>query len=274
MGSVRWAFPCGAWRPRRREWLLAARLVQPEEKERIGQFVFARDAKAALVHGERGRGCLSARNLLGVNSDYNFNVSHQGDYAVLAAEPQLQVGIDIMKTDLPGSSSIPNFFHIMKRQFTEMEWNVIKSMSNEWMQLDMFYRHWALKESFLKAIGVGIGFNLQRIEFNVSPLQLEIGKVYNETKMLLDGEKEEEWTFEETRLDDHHHVAVALGKQEGFVQKDSDVHSMEHNQPQFTLLTFEDLVASGIPVAPEDSAYWDNFCSKQEGPVKQSSHTR
>ncbi|NWH94906.1 ADPPT transferase, partial [Aegithalos caudatus] len=173
-----------------------------------------------------------------------------------------------------GSSSIPNFFHIMKRQFTEMEWNVIKSMSNEWMQLDMFYRHWALKESFLKAIGVGIGFNLQRIEFNVSPLKLEIGKVYKETNMLLDGEKEEEWTFEETRLDDHHHVAVALGRQEGFVQKDSDVHSMEPNQPQFTVLTFEDLVASGIPVTPEDSAYWDNFCSKQEGPVKQSSHSR
>ncbi|XP_071290270.1 L-aminoadipate-semialdehyde dehydrogenase-phosphopantetheinyl transferase isoform X3 [Agelaius tricolor] len=189
-----------------------------------------------------------ASNLAGINSNYNFNVSHQGDYAVLAAEPELQVGIDIMKTDLPGSSSIPNFFHIMKRQFTETEWDVIKSMSNEWMQLDMFYRHWALKESFLKAIGVGIGFNLQRIEFNVSPLQLEIGKVSKETKMFLDGEEEEEWTFE--------------------------VHSMEPNQPQFTLLTFEDLVASGIPVAPEDSAYWDNFCSKQEGPVRQSSHSR
>lgn len=53
-----------------------------------------------------------------------------------------------------------------------------------------------MKESFLKAIGVGIGFNLQRIEFNVSPLQLEIGKVYKETKMLLDGDEEEEWTFE------------------------------------------------------------------------------
>ncbi|NXL16201.1 ADPPT transferase, partial [Setophaga kirtlandii] len=296
MGSVRWAFPCGAWRPRRREWLLAAQLVQPEEKERIGQFVFARDAKAALagrllmrkliteelcipwneVHLQRtpkGKPFL-ASNLVGINSNYNFNVSHQGDYAVLAAEPELQVGIDIMKTDLPGSNSIPNFFHIMKRQFTETEWDVIKSMSNEWMQLDMFYRHWALKESFLKAIGVGIGFNLQRIEFNVSPLTLEIGKVYKETKMFLDGEKEEEWTFEETRLDDNHHVAVALGKQERFAQKDSDVHSMEPNQPQFTLLTFEDLVASGIPVAPEDSAYWDNFCSKQEGPVRQSSHSR
>ncbi|XP_074938317.1 L-aminoadipate-semialdehyde dehydrogenase-phosphopantetheinyl transferase isoform X6 [Phalacrocorax aristotelis] len=267
MGSVRWAFPCAAWRPCREEWLLAARLVQPEEKDRIGQFVFARDAKAALagrllirklvaeklcipwneIHLQRtskGKPFL-ANNVFSIYSSYNFNVSHQGDYAVLAAEPELQVGIDIMKTNLPGSSSIPNFFHIMKRQFTETEWGVIKSMGNEWMQLDMFHRHW-----------------------------LEIGKVYKETKMLLDGDKEEEWMFEETRLDDHHHVAVALGKQEGFGQKHSDVCSMEPNQPQFTLLTFEDLVASGIPVAPEDSAYWDNFCSKQEGPVKQNSHSR
>ncbi|XP_031462035.1 L-aminoadipate-semialdehyde dehydrogenase-phosphopantetheinyl transferase isoform X2 [Phasianus colchicus] len=273
MGGVRWAFPCAAWRPRREEWLLAARLVQPEEKERIGHFVYARDAKAALagrllmrkliaeklcipwneIHLQRtskGKPFL-ANSIFSVCSNYNFNVSHQGDYAVLAAEPELQVGIDVMKTNLPGSSSIPNFFRIMKRQFTETEWHVIKSMNNEWMQLDMFHRHWALKESFLKAIGVGIGFNLQRIEFNVSPLQMEIGKVYNETQMLLDGEKEEEWTFEtgiltrpeeflyccfqccfcfrlvihfhETRLDDYHHVAVALGKQEGFGQQHTDV---------------------------------------------------
>lgn len=32
----------------------------------------------------------------------------------------------------------------MKRQFTETEWDVIKSMSNEWMQLDMFHRHWVV----------------------------------------------------------------------------------------------------------------------------------
>lgn len=49
MEGVRWAFPCGTWLPSRAEWLLAVRSIQPEEKERIGQFVFARDAKAALV---------------------------------------------------------------------------------------------------------------------------------------------------------------------------------------------------------------------------------
>uniref|UniRef100_A0A8D0G0E8 L-aminoadipate-semialdehyde dehydrogenase-phosphopantetheinyl transferase n=1 Tax=Strix occidentalis caurina TaxID=311401 RepID=A0A8D0G0E8_STROC len=290
MGSVRWAFPCAAWRPCRQEWLLAARLVQPEEKDRIGQFAFARDAKAALagrllirkliaeklcipwneIHLQRtskGKPFL-ANNVFGIYSNYNFNVSHQGDYAVLAAEPELQVGIDIMKTNLPGNASIPNFFRIMERQFTETEWCVIKSMSNEWMQLDMFHRHWALKESFLKAIGVGIGFNLQRIEFNVSPLQLEVGKVYKETKMLLDGDKEEEWTFEVRSIE------IYFFNNNKQSQHHKVVCSMERNQPQFTLLTFEDLVASGIPITPEDSACWDNFCSKQEHPVKQNSPSR
>lgn len=33
---------------------------------------------------------------------WSFNLSHQGDYAVLAAEQGLQVGVDIMKTAMPG----------------------------------------------------------------------------------------------------------------------------------------------------------------------------
>lgn len=49
MEGVRWAFSCGTWLPSRADWLLAVRSIQPEEKERIGQFVFARDAKAAMV---------------------------------------------------------------------------------------------------------------------------------------------------------------------------------------------------------------------------------
>lgn len=33
---------------------------------------------------------------------WSFNLSHQGDYAVLAAEQGRQVGVDIMKTAMPG----------------------------------------------------------------------------------------------------------------------------------------------------------------------------
>lgn len=45
-----------------------------------------------------------ANDIVSICPNYSFNVSHQGDYAVLAAEPELQVGIDIMKTSLPGNA--------------------------------------------------------------------------------------------------------------------------------------------------------------------------
>ncbi|XP_061484677.1 L-aminoadipate-semialdehyde dehydrogenase-phosphopantetheinyl transferase isoform X2 [Rhineura floridana] len=212
-----------------------------------------------------------ANVLSSTHSSFSFNVSHQGNYAVLAAEPDSQVGIDVMETSMPGSGSIPDFFRIMKRQFTEEEWRVIMSMNNEWLQLEMFHRHWALKESFIKAIGVGIGFDLQRIEFNVSPVKLEVGKTYNETIMLLDGEEEKEWTLEETRLDDCHRVAVALGKPR---EKPAVVLSTDVTRTAFTTLTFDDLVASAVPLAPEDPSYWDNFCSKRDSPARQGSNPR
>lgn len=44
-----------------------------------------------------------AKDSLNPYPNFNFNISHQGDYAVLAAEPELQVGIDIMKTSFPGN---------------------------------------------------------------------------------------------------------------------------------------------------------------------------
>ncbi|XP_069496823.1 L-aminoadipate-semialdehyde dehydrogenase-phosphopantetheinyl transferase isoform X1 [Ambystoma mexicanum] len=298
MGSARWAFSCGTWTPGRAQWLLAARCVQPEEKLRIGQFIFTRDAKAAMAGRLMIRKVIAeklkiqwdeivlkrtAKGKPFLLNDYrssfpafNFNVSHQGNYAVLAAESGLQVGIDVMKTDFPGSGSIEEFFRIMNRQFTDTEWKSIKSMESEWTQLDTFYRHWALKESFIKAIGIGVGFNLQRIEFHASPLHMEVGKLYKETKMLLDGVEEEGWLFEETRLDDLHHVAVAIGRPDGFGDHHCNLMhegDADRIKKQFTLLSFDDLVASAVPMYPEDPPYWESFISKQETPSRQGAHS-
>ncbi|XP_022416226.1 L-aminoadipate-semialdehyde dehydrogenase-phosphopantetheinyl transferase isoform X2 [Monodon monoceros] len=287
MEGVRWAFSCGAWLPSRAEWLLAVRSIQPEEKERIGQFVFARDAKAALAgrlmmrklvaeklnipwnnirlqRTAKGKPVL-AKDSLNPYPNFNFNISHQGDYAVLAAESELQVGIDIMKTSFPGRGSIPEFFHIMKRKFTNKEWETIRSFKDEWTQLDMFYRNWALKESFIKAIGVGLGFELQRLEFDISPLNLDIGQVYKETRLFLDGEEEKEWAFEESKIDEHHFVAVALRKPNGSRHQDVSFQGdSKPTQRQFTILTFNDLISSAVPMTPEDPSFWDCFCFTEE----------
>ncbi|KAL6116241.1 aasdhppt [Pungitius sinensis] len=295
MGSVRWAFRCGSWTPTRSDWLFAARCVQREEKDRIGQFVFARDAKSAmagrlllrkLVHDRigipwseitlerspRGKPYLAAPLKVGPDSlpetpSWSFNLSHQGDYAVLAAEQGMQVGVDIMKITMPGSSSVPEFFRIMTRQFTAYEWSVIQSSSLEHQQLAAFYRHWALKESFIKAIGTGLGFNLQRVEFHLSPEPLSQTCALRQTKMLLDEEEEDNWVFEESLLDADHHVAVALGPADN---AGSLVLLPPPPPTSFTLLSFSDLIASASPLTEEDPGCWDSFKMKAEAPQRQS----
>lgn len=54
----------------------------------------------------------------------------------------------------------------------------------------------ALKESFIKAIGTGLGFNLQRLEFHLSSEALTQDRVIQQTRLYLDEEEETDWTFE------------------------------------------------------------------------------
>ncbi|EDL09331.1 aminoadipate-semialdehyde dehydrogenase-phosphopantetheinyl transferase, isoform CRA_a, partial [Mus musculus] len=123
----------------------------------------------------------------------------------------------------------------------------------------------ALKESFIKAIGVGLGFEMQRLEFDVSPLNMDIGQVYKETCLILDGEEEKEWAFEESKIDEHHFVAVAVRKPDGSRHQNvSYQDDSKLSQRKFTILNFNDLVASAIPMTPEDPSFWDCFCFTEE----------
>ena len=54
----------------------------------------------------------------------------------------------------------------------------------------------ALKESFIKAIGTGLGFNLQRAEFHLSPHPVTEEQGQHRTMMHLDEEEEDSWRFE------------------------------------------------------------------------------
>lgn len=48
---------------------------------------------------EKGKPYLKNESTIFPN--FNFNVSHQGQFAVLAAEPEWQVGIDVMQVEKP-----------------------------------------------------------------------------------------------------------------------------------------------------------------------------
>ena len=95
----------------------------------------------------------------------------------------IQLGVDVMQlSDNRHSTSEKQleFFRLMQRQFTENEWRQIQNpvvdendgrVEND-RKLASFYRHWSLKESYVKAVGSGLTINLQRINFEVGIFML------------------------------------------------------------------------------------------------------
>lgn len=280
-GSIRWAFNAKAWKPTQSEWLLASQSIQPEEKTRIGKFHYQRDAKSSMI----GR-CLLRKvitDTLGVPWDsftltrtdkgkpilknsplsksLSFNVAHQGDYVVLAAEMEMPCGIDVMEVKQPGhSGTLSEYFDLMKRKFTPNEWRTIKSAGTNHQQLEMYYRHWCLKESYIKTIGIGLGFDVARLDFHVKSQPLEVGETVSDTELFVDGVPvTPKWVFQETRISDIYYVAVALERvTQNLTQCIPEV--------PFRLLRFDELMSSSRPITPPDMEYWLAFHAKEEMP--------
>ncbi|CAI9731857.1 L-aminoadipate-semialdehyde dehydrogenase-phosphopantetheinyl transferase-like isoform X2 [Octopus vulgaris] len=305
MAGLRLAFNFGFWNPLQSEWTFAAQCIQPEEKERISQFMFQKDAKAAMAgrllirkslssllqvpysslvlsRTDKGKPYLSSVGNALSNTSPHFNIAHHGNFTVLATHPNVDIGVDVMKVEQPMGRTIKKFFHDMRRQFTELEWRVIQSAGSEFNQLLMFYRHWCLKESMVKCLGAGIGFGLDRLEFHVSSPLLTSGNTVTDTVLLLDGKINKEWTFEETLLEGDHCIAIAyqyLTPQNHLTAQETKTNHNEKESQQslieastvkpFRILSFQELIANAMPQTPADLEYWQNFDSKLERPKKQ-----
>lgn len=63
----------------------------------------------------------------------------------------------------------------------------------------------------MKAIGVGIGFSINRLDF-LTTMDTTVGTLVTDSKVVVDDKLEKEWHFTETMLDDTHCVAVGLKK--------------------------------------------------------------
>jgi 4'-phosphopantetheinyl transferase len=78
--------------------------------------------------------------------NFNFNVSHAGDYVILGSEPHDLIGVDVMDANRPINTTVPEFFKNMQGCFTPFEWRTIKEGTNESHQIKQFFVHWTLKE--------------------------------------------------------------------------------------------------------------------------------
>lgn len=269
--EIRWAFNALSWKPTKQQLLSALSAVSQEENERIQKFRFQDDYKLCLIGRLMIRHCIKSAlgiswkniklrrnekgkpelaNILKSDQTFFFNVSHQGNYTVLAASTRQNVGVDVMKVVTPNNTDIPSFFKLMRRQFVEEEWNYIYSSQKEWTQLKAFYRLWCLKESYVKAIGTGIGTNsAEYMMFDINTRSLDINRPCYDSVLYVKSIKKD-WTFSEYLLDDDHIVAVATGRKEPI--------SVE----RFDILTFDDFTGELEAVIPIDSNWWNVYESK------------
>lgn len=91
------------------------------------------------------------------NPKAHFNISHSGDYVVVAFS-DCPVGIDIEKNK-------GNRLKVAKRFFTREELDDLFALAEEKEQIDYFYQLWTLKESYMKMIGKGISMSLSSFSF-------------------------------------------------------------------------------------------------------------
>lgn len=275
--SVRWSFNWHDWCPSEKDLLLASSCIQNDEKQRLKKFVFRKDVKASLAGRLMMRKFINEYSSIpydkiklsrdennrpilinNINIPINFNVSHQGNFTVIAGETNdKKIGIDIMKLEYSGGKTLTEFFRIMKSNFSANEWIEINGNSGttDVEKISMFCRHWALKESYVKALGIGIVIDLQNLDFHTNS-KLCVDSVVNDTVLYYQGVKQN-FTFQETMINSDHCVAVAI--------ENIDTTDLSNNF-QFEELNFHHLVENALPVSNEDQQFCDDYFRKIEKP--------
>lgn len=273
--AIRWAFNWKEWNPSEREFEHATSCIQSDEKERLKRFVFRKDVRASLVGRLLMRkfvneyAGLPYNKIIFIRDEHNrpmlkdnsanvsFNASHQGSYTVLAGEIRnVKIGVDVMTLNYNESKNVPDFFRLMNKHFSAAEWNEIRDFSkSEAEQMSMFYRHWALKESYVKALGIGIFTDLGSIDFRTNS-KLSEDSITTDTILHINGIKQD-WLFEESLLDSRHCVAVALQENN---------NSLRLRKTPFEIINYDKLIANAVPLFPIDSQYTIQYFAKYEQP--------
>jgi len=102
-----------------------------------------------------------------INDKYNdytieFNTSHSELYGLIAMTLNSKVGVDIQKI-----KPLQDISALSSRFFSDNERNELMRI-DENKQQDAFYLGWVRKESFIKAVGTGVAYGLDRFTVPLS----------------------------------------------------------------------------------------------------------
>jgi 4'-phosphopantetheinyl transferase len=134
-----------------------------------------------------------------------FNVSHTRGLVACAVTLEVDVGIDV--ENIHGA---PPPVGVAERFFAPAEVAVLRGLRGS-EQAAKFYEYWTLKESYIKALGVGLSMPLDRVWFHVADGRQAITASFD-TRMREDPRC---WQFCLFRPTDDHVVALSVRRRPG-----------------------------------------------------------
>lgn len=86
--------------------------------------------------------------------NYNFNLSHSGNYGMIGISNGNKIGVDIEK-----HKDIDGLMQIAENYFSKREVKLLSQNSGNKL-IELFYTIWTQKEALIKASGMGLSFGL------------------------------------------------------------------------------------------------------------------
>lgn len=130
-----------------------------------------------------------------------FNLSHSGDWAVVAITQGREVGVDIetFRSDV-------NHLELARNYFSERECQSLLALPAD-KQARAFFVCWTQKEAFLKALGDGLSYPLSQFSVTVSPDEASgLQHVDNDPTAV------SRWNFASFQPDGNHYGTVVYEK--------------------------------------------------------------
>lgn len=124
----------------------------------LADYIEADPQKIQFEYTANGKPLLSSTHSL---QGLSFNLSHSGAFALCAVRPRRHVGIDIevIRDDVAVMEIARRFFS--KDELTSLERSGTNKMH------DVFFQYWTRKEAFLKGVGRGISFPLEKVDVSL-----------------------------------------------------------------------------------------------------------
>ncbi len=147
--------------------------------------------------------------------DLRFNLSHTDGMAVVAVTLNQDIGVDVESIDRKNAS-----LEIADRFFSASEVKELFQQPKS-QQRQRFFEYWTLKESFIKAKGMGLSFPLD--QFSLHLLNQDDIKISFAPDQ---DEDPDTWRFWQLKLSEQYLIALCVDTNHGSVHHDLTVRKL------------------------------------------------